>query len=238
VSLQKLLSCKGNLLIASAFEEDLQEKAKSILDGIATAIPDVIQRLSHNRSDSNGGLLPAEDTSTPLINKPTRNKSDASSNCVQALPLPYGSRKSSYSSMREKTYYYRRSTYSIILKTRSIYHKVWAPWNSTPVQIQPSPFGHSCSIEIKLSFLSFRQLNLKLSILHNSGGTPSLSTRFNLAYPRIVPWNAPIVDLARHGDIFSMESLFRTGQAAPSDMLADGMTLLHVAVPSHLTRLN
>lgn len=54
------------------------------------------------------------------------------------------------------------------------------------------------------------------------------SIHWNLFWPRIVPWDAGIVDLALCGDVDAMKGEFSKGHSTALDVLPDGLTLLHV----------
>ncbi|KAF7945391.1 hypothetical protein EAE96_010165 [Botrytis aclada] len=52
---------------------------------------------------------------------------------------------------------------------------------------------------------------------------------FTLRTYNVVYWSAPIMRMARRGDVAGMQHLFQTRQASPFDIIKDGVTLLHLA---------
>ena len=178
------------------------------------------------------GSLFLEAASTPAIDRSTWNQKTASRNHVQSLPLQHGLIGSGDYPRTERTCCHGGSICSINLRIQSNYRKAWTPSNRVSDRTRYIFFQSSYSIHIKLPLFSLWQLNLDLTILQNTGGTASLSSRFNLSFLQIVHCNATIIELARAGDIFSMETLFRTRKASPFDMLADGTTLVHVSIVS------
>ena len=89
--------------------------------------------------------------------------------------------------------------------------------------------GHGFGVAMKLPSICSRTLMLVLYASQGLEGVCSLSIRCNLSFPRSVPWNARVMSFARTGNIQGMESMFQHRQAAPSDTLPDGTSLLHVS---------
>ena len=60
------------------------------------------------------------------------------------------------------------------------------------------------------------------------GPSANLSLQWRFFWPRIVHWDANIIDLALCGDVDAMKAEFSKGHAAASDVLPNGLSLLHV----------
>lgn len=87
---------------------------------------------------------------------------------------------------------------------------------------------HGASIAIRLPFLFLARVNFSLFAMRQSYQCLSFSLQWNVSFPKVVPNSAPIVRLARIGDIYAMEDLFKSRRASPSDSKSDGTGLLHV----------
>jgi hypothetical protein len=94
-------------------------------------------------------------------------------------------------------------------------------------EISPS-CQHGFSIAIQLSWYFLGKMMLNVFAWREVSRFRGLSLQWNLSFPRVVPISAPIMDLARTGDIAGMEILFSAGEASPADVRSDGTSLLHV----------
>ena len=56
--------------------------------------------------------------------------------------------------------------------------------------------------------------------------------QWNLSFPRVVPFSAPVMKIAYSGDMVGMENLFMAGKASPTDVRPDGTSLLPVGTSS------
>ena len=87
---------------------------------------------------------------------------------------------------------------------------------------------HGADIAIRLPFWFLARVNLSLFAMRQSHQCLSLSLQWNVSFPKVVPNSAPIVRLARIGDICAMEDLFKSRRASLSDSKSEGTGLLHV----------
>ena len=125
---------------------------------------------------------------------------------------------------------FKSSSHSVIISSGPFYRKLRESWSKTSIRTQHRLLGWSYDIHIALYLVFARRWDFHLSVLQPVGGLGSISINCSLDFPRVVPYNAPIIELARSGDLVSMESMFQAGRASPTDVLSDGMTLLHVSV--------
>ena len=91
--------------------------------------------------------------------------------------------------------------------------------------------GHGYGLALATASDRYRPFRLELVvslIKYWKGPSASLSFHWNLFWPRIVDWDAKVVDLALCGDVDAMKAEFSKGHSSVSDVLADGLTLLHV----------
>ena len=128
----------------------------------------------------------------------------------------------------KRTYYHRSLMSAMMLRLGSTYRETWAPWDNTS-HAQYTGLGFILKFNVRFFLPYSRYLCFTAFIQEGSEGIISVSTRFRLSFPRVVPRDTSVFKLACDGNIAAMEALFRLGNAAPSDMLADGTTLLHVS---------
>ena len=77
-------------------------------------------------------------------------------------------------------------------------------------------------------YLPFR-LELAVFLIRSlRGPSANLSFHWTLSWPRVVPWDAKIVDLVVCGDVDAVRREISTGRSAALDVVPDGLTLLHV----------
>ena len=93
----------------------------------------------------------------------------------------------------------------------------------------PSAGYHGVSVAIRVPFHFLARVTLSLFVMRQSYQCLSFSLRWNVSFPKVVPNSAPIVRLARIGDICAMENLFKSRRASLSDSKSDGTSLLHVS---------
>ena len=99
------------------------------------------------------------------------------------------------------------------------------------VEIYEVPPDGYCglSIAIRLPKYFMTRINLALFAMRQSRHGLSFSLQWNVSFPRVIPSSAPVMELARNGDISTMADLFKTGKASPNDVQSDGTSLLHVS---------
>jgi hypothetical protein len=94
--------------------------------------------------------------------------------------------------------------------------------------------GHGYGIALAIASHRYRPLRLELVVYlvkNWKGPSVNFSLHWDLFWPRIVSWDADIIDLALCGDVDAMRGVFSTGFSTPFDVLPDGVTLLHVCCP-------
>lgn len=92
-----------------------------------------------------------------------------------------------------------------------------------------SGHGYGIALATASQFYCPFRFELMVSLMRNwKGPGVNFSIHWNLFCPRIVPWNASIVDLALRGDVDAMKGEFSTRHSTPFDVLPGGLTLLHV----------
>ena len=91
-------------------------------------------------------------------------------------------------------------------------------------------YGLSLVVQLPWNYLGRIALVIFISIGPRRG--QGLSMQWNLSFPRVVPFSAPIMKMAYNGDIVGMENLFMAGKASPTDVRPDGTGLLHVGISS------
>ena len=91
-------------------------------------------------------------------------------------------------------------------------------------------FGLSLVVQLPWNYLG--RIALVIFISMGSRRCQGLSVQWNLSFPRVVPFSAPIMKIAYNGDIVGMENLFMAGKAMPTDVRPDGTGLLHVGISS------
>ena len=91
-------------------------------------------------------------------------------------------------------------------------------------------------LSIATAFRGCRPFSLELAVyltLNSKGPGIDCSLQWSLSWPRVVPWDDKIIDLAVCGDIENMKREFSTRTATPFDQSPDGLTLLHVCNLHH-----
>ena len=92
-----------------------------------------------------------------------------------------------------------------------------------------SGHGYGISLATASQFYCPFRFELMVSLMRNwEGPSVNFFIHWNLFCPRIVPWNASIVDLASRGDVDAMKGDFTARHSSPFDVLPGGVTLLHV----------
>ena len=91
-------------------------------------------------------------------------------------------------------------------------------------------YGLSIAVKLPLSFMG--RVTFTLFAIRQSRQYLSFSLQWNVSLPKVVSHSAPIMRLARNGEIPAMEDLFKTGKASPYDVKFDGTSLLHVSFSS------
>lgn len=133
----------------------------------------------------------------------------------------------------EKIFNFEGSSLVLVLSSAIRCRKIWLPRTNNSKRTEYHHAGRVYDIQAILPFLPFMRLDFKFSAeFGNRYLLPSIFN-FGIKYLRVVPQNAAVMELARNGDIFSMEFLFRNGKADPSDILANGTSLLHVSLSIH-----
>ncbi|TGO12483.1 hypothetical protein BTUL_0088g00610 [Botrytis tulipae] len=107
--------------------------------------------------------------------------------------------------------------------------------NTATSSITSSGNTTSCSRSIKPLSKHQKILNAKLRLPFFSGVWEVCAYQqsksgwmFTLRTYNVVDFDAPIMNMARFGDVTGMQQLFQTRQASPFDVAEDGETLLHV----------
>ena len=224
-SLQRLLSHEGDRLSISTVCIAQSEKTESHV----RPNPGDLQAPTHRRSfdqsaiNQNSALL----QTAPILVPRCNHEPDPPSTFLMHPPQ-HNSFGSPYFLGTDWTYYYGGSNYAVILRVQRAHYKSCMPGQKAPVRAQQNSSEYLYGLRIALRLFLSRRLDFGLSISPALGRLGSLSLNFNFSFPRIVPPNAPIMNLAHNGDLSSMESLFRAGKASPTDVLGDGTTLLHV----------
>ena len=116
----------------------------------------------------------------------------------------------------------------IIIQKQSSRRKLYSPPTRFSRETTPFHVGHACSVIFRTRFFS-RHLVLEFNAIWNLGYSASLSIHHNISFPHLIPSHASVLDSVRTGNILAVEASFRSGQAGPTDALANGMTLLHVS---------
>ena len=88
-------------------------------------------------------------------------------------------------------------------------------------------YGLDLAVRLPMCFLV--RINLALFAMRQSRQSLSFSLQWNMSFPRVIANTAPVIALARKGDISAMTDLFKTGMASPNDVQSDGTSLLHVS---------
>lgn len=92
-----------------------------------------------------------------------------------------------------------------------------------------SGYGYGIALATASQFYCPFRFEVMVSLMRNwKGPSVNFSIHWNLFCPRIVPWNASIVDLALRGDVDAMKGEFSSRNSTPFDVLPGGLTLLHV----------
>ena len=94
-----------------------------------------------------------------------------------------------------------------------------------------SGHGYGIALTAASQFYCPFRFELMVFLMRNRRGPgANVSIHWDLFCPRIVPWNAIIVDLASNGDIDAMKKEFSAKNSTPFDVFPGGLTLLHVCL--------
>ena len=91
--------------------------------------------------------------------------------------------------------------------------------------------AYGMRVAIRLPIICSRTLSLAVYAQRESKRQQSLSVRFFMSFPSIVPLNAPIIRASKAGDVESIKAMFEAKTAAYTDTTPTGTCLLHVRLP-------
>lgn len=91
--------------------------------------------------------------------------------------------------------------------------------------------AYGIKVTIRLPMIYSRTLSLAAYAQRESRRQESLSIRFFMSFPSIVPEEAPIMRASKAGDVESMMAMFEARTAAYTDITRTGTCLLHVRLP-------
>ncbi|MCJ1251625.1 hypothetical protein MMC30_008860 [Trapelia coarctata] len=104
-------------------------------------------------------------------------------------------------------------------------------------KVGPAGSAYGCGLTIRFPWYHLGRLDLVLFALNEVSTARSLSLRWSLSFPRIVPFDAQVMKHARNSDVNAIKELFQGGKATCSDMTQDGTSLLHVAASLNAAEL-
>ena len=78
-----------------------------------------------------------------------------------------------------------------------------------------------------------RTLSLGIFAQRETQRLESLSVRWSMSFPSIVPKKSPVMKSAREGDMKSIVAMFEARRAGYTDTTSDGTSLLHVRQPKN-----
>lgn len=118
-----------------------------------------------------------------------------------------------------------------------IYMQRWTDDRSPCFEITPANHGYGIGFAISPVWCSFRVELVVYFLSKWKGSSGTLTSRWNLSVPRILPWHGDIARLVLCGDVDALKDRLGAKAATPFDVLPDGSTLLHVCLSSSARRL-
>lgn len=106
-------------------------------------------------------------------------------------------------------------------------------WNTSQepcYEVSSSGQGYGITMTLRLPWCCRAKATLMMFLMCRKQQRGGLSVQWNLSLSRVVPKDAKIMKCVQADDLQQTRALFQMGDAAPSDISPEGITLLHVSL--------
>lgn len=199
----------------------------------ASLTDSILQRLLLPKEAACSAAIDSNIAAEPGVHRPNGILSTAHDTSAR-----WGKNQSTYFTKTQSVCHHSRGIEGVVLRTGFLYRRYGSTSGDSDRHYQNRKCGFVYEIQIKLFLSRTKMISLNISNCLQTGLASGLVSRFNISVPRIISPASKIMGYFKTGNLRAVKAMFRTGEAAPSDSLPDGTSLLHVRTfDAHATRL-